>query len=349
MAIKVVDLFCGVGGLTCGLKEAGLEVVAGIDLDETCRFAYERNNNAKFIHADISRLPSSKLSALWEKSDVKVLVGCAPCQTFSKQSNKYRARINKATDVRWNLLKRFACFIEDLVPDIVSMENVPELRNFDVFSEFVGRVSKCGYYVSNRVVDCSKYGLPQKRKRLVFLASRYGEIEFPAPEGFPSRNLADAIGALPPLMHGQVCPTDDLHRCAGLSPMNLRRIRQSVPGGTWRDWSENLLPPCYRRKSGRTYGSVYGRMSWDKPSSTITTQFYAYGSGRHGHPDQDRALSLREGAQLQTFPLDYCFFENDENLSISTIVRHIGNAVPVELGRIIGKTIVAHLINFNRG
>lgn len=339
----MVDLFCGIGGLTCGLKKAGLNVVAGIDFDGTCCFAYEKNNKAKFIHADISNLEAEDINKLWEGADVRVLVGCAPCQTFSKQSNKYRARIDKRTDVRWNLLKRFAHFIEELSPNIVSMENVPELEKFDVFSEFVGRVKDCGYHVSYKIVDCSEYGLPQKRKRLVFLASRYGNINFPAAEGFSKKTLADAIRGLPVLKHGQICSNDSLHRCAGLAPINLKRIQQSVPGGSWRDWDKSLLPKCYRRKSGKTYGSVYGRMSWDKPSSTITTQFYAYGSGRHGHPDQDRALSLREGALLQTFPANYCFFKNDENLSISTIARHIGNAVPVELGKIIGNTILSHI------
>ena len=136
---------------------------------------------------------------------------------------------------------------------------------------------------------------------------------------------------------------DPLHRCAGLTPINLERIRQSIPGGTWRDWEERLMLNCHKKESGRSYKSVYGRMKWDEPSPTMTTEFYSLGTGRFGHPEQDRALSLREGALLQTFPEDYKFFQNVENMAISTISRHIGNAVPVDLGKIVGLSIQQHL------
>lgn len=346
MRTAVVDLFCGVGGLTCGLRKAGLKVVAGLDFDTTCKYAYETNNHAKFINADVAKYPSENIASLYKNSDVKILVGCAPCQTFSTQANKYRKNINKETDVRWNLLKAFAKHIKDIQPDIVSMENVPALQHFDIFNEFKSTLEALGYNVSHQIVDCAKYGLPQKRRRLVLLASRLGNINLlpPTSECFKEkRTVRSTIGKLPKLRQGQKNKKDPLHRCAGLSDINLKRMQQSKPGGTWHDWEPILLPACYKRASGQSFTSVYGRMLWDEPSPTITTQFYSFGTGRYGHPTQDRAISLREGALLQTFPEDYTFFENEENVSIATISRHIGNAVPVDLGWIIGISIKAHL------
>ena len=175
--VAVVDLFCGVGGLTCGLKKAGLDVVAGIDNDATCRYAYEENNHTKFIEADVSKLPSSDVDNMFGEADIKILVGCAPCQRFSRHANKYRKSIDTKTDVRWNLLRSFAQYIEDIRPDIVSMENVPELHKYDIFEDFLGKLDELGYHTSYKIVDCSKYGLPQKRRRLVLLASKHGDIQ----------------------------------------------------------------------------------------------------------------------------------------------------------------------------
>ena len=348
--IAVVDLFCGVGGLTCGLKKAGLNVVAGIDNDVTCKYAYEENNQATFIEADVSKFASSRVEKLFKNAEIKIMVGCAPCQRFSSQANKYRRNIDTRTDVRWNLLRSFAQYIEDIKPDIVSMENVPELCKYDVFEDFLERLDKLGYHTSYKIVDCSKYGLPQKRRRLVLLASKYGEIQLISEGAIKKRlTVRDVLAGLPKISHGEVDKDDPLHRSAGLSDINLQRSKQSKPGGSWRDWDEMLLPKCYKKPTGKTFGSVYGRMEWDKPSPTITTQFYSFGTGRYGHPEQDRALSLREGALLQTFPEDYRFFENADDISITTISRHIGNAVPVDLGKIIGLSINEHLENITNG
>lgn len=344
MQLAVVDLFCGVGGLTCGLKKSGLNVVAGLDNDLSCKFAYTENNNTQFICADISEYPSGAINDLFQNANIKVLVGCAPCQTFSKQTNKYKNRIY---DKKWTLLKSFARHIENIQPDIVSMENVPELIKFEIFEEFKACLEKQRYYVDYNIVDCSKYGLPQKRKRLVLLASKYGDIKLlPSSCFMEKKTVRDVIGKLPKLENGKSDPNDPLHRCAGLTEINLKRIRQSKPGGTWRDWDSSLLLKCHQKDSGKSYSSVYGRMKWDEPSPTMTTQFYSLGTGRFGHPEQDRALSLREGALLQTFPEDYKFFQNIENMSIGTISRHIGNAVPVDLGKIIGLSIKKHLKDY---
>lgn len=338
--VTVVDLFCGVGGLTCGLQKAGLNVVAGFDSDSTCKFAYEYNNNAKFINCDISEIDSSLIAKYYKKDDIKILVGCAPCQTFSRQTNKYKDRTK---DKKWNLLKFYAKHIENIKPDIVSMENVPELVKFDIFQYFLDILEKNNYKVSYKIVDCSKYGLPQKRRRLVLLASKLGEIELiPPSKNQIYRTVETAIKDLPKLKNGQQDKADPLHRCAKLTNINLERIKQSTPGGTWQEWDKELLPDCYKKSTGKSYSAVYGRMKWDSPSPTMTTQFYIYGTGRFGHPTQNRALSLREGALLQTFPKDYKFIESDE-YSLKIIGRHIGNAVPVDLGKIIGLSIQKHI------
>lgn len=347
-SVKVVDLFCGVGGLTCGLQKAGLKVVAGIDNDSSCRFAYEKNNNSKFVEADISQFTSNELDTLFDNAGVKILVGCAPCQRFSKQAKKYLQTFDHKTDKRWNLLRSFLQYVEDVQPTIVSMENVPELCKYDVFDDFYNNLKKLGYMVSYKIVDCSKYGLPQRRRRLVLLASKLGDIELLDESEFAKkRTVRDVIGNLPKLKDGERDKKDPLHKCAKLADINKKRIRQSKPGGTWRDWDKDLLPECYKKETGSSYTSVYGRMEWDKPSPTVTTQFFVYGTGRYGHPEQDRALSLREGAMLQTFPEDYQFFENPDIISIGTIARQIGNAVPVDLGEIIGKSIIRHLREYN--
>lgn len=141
---------------------------------------------------------------------------------------------------------------------------------------------------------------------------------------------------------------DPLHQTATLSPTNLLRIRASKPGGTWRDWDPELVATCHRKRSGKTYPSVYGRMSWDEPAPTVTTQFFGFGNGRFGHPEQDRAISLREGAILQSFPKNYRFVKPGEPIHFSILGRLIGNAVPVKLGEAIGRSLVAHVLAFDK-
>lgn len=343
MPCVAVDLFCGIGGLTKGLELSGMTVAAGIDIDATCAFAYEENNNAYFIHQDVTNVTSEDILRFYPANSIRALVGCAPCQPFSKYSQRYRK--DGQVDDKWKLLYSFARIIRETMPHIVSMENVPELSDENVFHDFVNALIGLGYNVDWHVVYCPEYGVPQNRKRLVLLASRLGQIALINPlynqDNYPT--VRDAIGNLPPIDAGEQNEIDPLHRACRLSEINLRRIRSSVPGGTWRDWDESLQLPCHKRKSGRTYPSVYGRMCWDEPSPTITTQFYGYGNGRFGHPEQDRALSLREGAILQSFPPDYIFTDEEHPSNRRDLGIHIGNAVPVELGRAIGISILNHL------
>ena len=340
--MSAVDLFCGVGGLTHGLIKAGIPVVAGIDIDGTCRYAFEKNNNSIFIHRSVKELSQENLTGLYPKTDVKILVGCAPCQCFSKHTQKNR---NRSRDEKWKLLYSFSNLVTNDQPDIVSMENVAEIRKHKVFKYFVKKLRSTGYYVFQEIIYCPDYGIPQNRRRLVLLASKLGKIEIIPPTHPPSRykTVRDVIGKLQEIEDGGSSSKDSLHRAWHLTPINKKRIRQSLPGGTWLDWEDDLRAPCHRKESGHTYSAVYGRMCWDKPGPTITTQFYSYGTGRFGHPLQDRALSLREGALLQTFPKYYDFIDPEQVLSFSRIGTHIGNAVPVRLGIVIGRSIKKHI------
>lgn len=336
--IEVVDLFSGVGGLTYGLKKAGLSVLAGVDNDESCAYAYEKNNSAKFICADISTFDFKKIKKMYSKGSIKVLVGCAPCQPFSSHAFKLR---KDSSDLRWNLLDHFIRGIKIIKPDIVSMENVRGVTKTDVFKNFVKELEKLKYKVDWKVVYAPNYGVPQNRSRLILLASKLGEISIPKETHTKNKyvTVGDIIRKLPKINAGEKSKSDYLHQSKKLDPINKKRIIQSRPGGTWHDWDKKLLPSCYKKNSGQTYTSVYGRMRWDDISPTITTQFTSYGSGRFGHPEQNRALSIREGALLQTFPINYDF----GSFPAGKLSRHIGNAVPPKLGFIIGSQIKKHI------
>ena len=341
---SVVDLFCGAGALTHGFVLEGLRVVAGLDADGACKYAYEANNHgARFIHKKIEDVTAADVLALYPEEHVKILVGCAPCQPYSPYTKKREDK-----EEEWRLVPRFAELIWEVEPDVVSMENVPDLATFrggDLYRAFVERLKKRYHVTEFPEVYCPKYGIPQRRTRLVLFASKYGEIQIVPTTHSPGEyeTVRQTIEHLEPIGAGQVSEKDPLHRASKLSDLNLRRIRASVPGGTWRDWPEELVAACHGRKSGKSYASVYGRMEWDEPSPTITSQCYGFGNGRFGHPEQDRAISLREAALLQTFPPGYEFVAPGDPIHTKVVGRLIGNAVPVELGRVIAKSIKHHL------
>ena len=338
--MSCVDLFCGAGGLTHGFVLEGLPVVAGIDMDPACRFPYEANNNARFVERDISKISVTELEALFGDTGLKILAGCAPCQPFSTYAQRYEL---DGKDGKWGLLYHFARLAEGANPDVITMENVPSIEKHGVFHDFVDTLRRLDYKVWFDVVDSSRYGVPQTRRRMVLLASKHGDIKMIEPTHVKPKSVRQAIGRLRPLRAGEVAPKDKLHVTATLSDKNLQRIKVSKPGGTWRDWPKHLVADCHRTESGRTYSGVYARMEWDKPAPTMTTQCYGFGNGRFGHPEQDRAISLREAAILQSFPLDYAFMPEDGEVSFKVLGRLIGNAVPVDLGRAIARSIKAHV------
>lgn len=347
----VVDLFCGVGGLTNGLQAEGLPVVAGIDFDNTCKYAFEENNDSIFLHRDITTVTSEEVVALYPENALKILVGCAPCQPFSRIRGEREDKDNK-----WRLLYSFADLIEGIQPDIVSMENVSQLASHKggtILKDFTEKLEKLGYTVSTYRVNAVHYGAPQRRNRLILFASKYGRIAL-APKTHKSGgyvSVKDAIGALPPIEDGQAHETDVLHRARKLNPLNKRRIQATKEGGDWTTWSEELLEGlnCRKSETGKTFLSAYGRMSWQEPSPTLTTYCTGLSNGRHGHPQQDRAISLREAALLQSFPATYQFLPEGEKVNVSMLARHIGNAVPPALGQAIARSIKLHIKQHSTG
>jgi DNA (cytosine-5)-methyltransferase 1 len=344
--IKVVDVFSGIGGLSHGFFLEGFDVVAGIDIDVSCKYGFEENNRSKFISKDVAEVTHQEIVRLYGKSSPRVLIGCAPCTPFSTL-NLNRVVYGKS-DEKWSSLDHFLRLVRKVRPEIVSMENVAELANgkkFPIFYRFVRSLKRNGYRVSYKVVDSSRYGVPQRRKRLVLLASLYGPILL-VPETHPNNpvTVRETIGNLPPIREGQRSKSDILHRASKLSGLNKRRIVATPKdGGSATSWSRELLPRCYLKKKGQSYrSSVYGRMRWDEPAPTMTTHCHTLGTGRFGHPTQNRAISLREAARFQTFP-DYYQFQDSGKLNASTVAQHIGNAVPVRLGQIIALSIKAHL------
>ena len=311
---------------------------AGYDVDPACGFPFEANNASSFVLKDVREVSGTDIQAHFSSSRaVRLLAGCAPCQAFSTYS---RAGRRHRCDGRWELLSEFGRLVREVGPDLVTMENVPEVTRHDVFQRFLADLAD--YRVWYSAVDCTKHGIPQTRRRLVLLASRIGDVCLP--EGREEvGTVRSRIGALSPLAAGQADPDDMLHAACDLSPRNLARIRASQPGGTWREWADELAVACHRKASGAYYASVYGRMEWDKPAPTITTQSFGFGNGRFGHPEQDRAITLREAAILQTFPPTYRFLPPGRKPVFHVLGRLIGNAVPVRLGEVIAGAFRAHV------
>ena len=339
----VVDVFCGAGGLSHGFRRAGFLIAAGIDVDRTCKHAFETNNTACFIGESINAVSGSAVARLYPKGSRRILIGCAPCTPFSS----YTPEVKKRRTDKWGLVDVFADRILSVRPEIVSMENVPRLESFDkgrVIQRFIDRL-QAEYEISAKVVDCARYGVPQRRARFVLLASRLGrlELEEPSVEEEMAPTVREAIGELPEIGHGEAHPRDRMHAAPRLSQRNLERIRASEPGGSWEDWPEELVAECHKRPTGRWYRNVYGRMEWDAPAHTITTGCFSFGRGRFGHPTQDRAISLREAAMLQTFPQDYEFVAEGDPVRFHILGRQIGNAVPVALAEAIARSIVRHI------
>ena len=224
------------------------------------------------------------------------------------------------------------------------MENVQRVTLHPVFGKFVEHLRAARYNVSVHTVRAEDYGVAQFRKRLVLFASRHGEVTIvPPTHSARSKTVWDAIGHLPALSAGEVCASDPIHVARKLSDRNLARLRATPEGGSWRDWAPELRLACHQREGGESFRSVYGRMCWNEPSPVITTQCLGIGNGRFGHPTQDRAISLREAALLQSFPKNFLFVKPGEQVIGARLARQIGNAVPVDLAGAIARSIKAHL------
>jgi DNA (cytosine-5)-methyltransferase 1 len=346
---RVVDFFSGCGGTSAGFRAAGLRVIAGIDNDPASGLTFQRNfPEAQFVGTDIRDLEPNDLKDVLDSADDSPLVfsACAPCQPFSKQR-----RGSRLGDKRAPLLLEFLRFVRFSLPTCIFIENVPGmqagLHSESPLLDFQASMKELGYYMCTGTVSSASYGVPQRRQRLVALASRLGEIGIPAATHGPGTShpeystVKEWIGDLPPLEAGQEDDSVPNHRAAGLSSLNLKRIRATSEGGGREDWSLDLLPQCHSNGySGHT--DVYGRMTWTAPASGLTTRCISYSNGRFGHPEQDRAISVREAASLQTFPRNFIFEGSWEAMG-----RQVGNAVPVQLAQIFGSHLFQHILENN--
>lgn len=341
--IEAIDLFCGAGGLSRGLKAQGIRIKAGIDIDPVCSYPYKANHRgAKFLLRDIKSLNGSDLAQLWSAGACRLLAGCAPCQPFSSYANTKAA----ADKTKWGLLFEFARLVRESEPELVTMENVPRLEKEQPFQDFLQTLEDLKYHVAHGVLNAADFGAPQTRRRLVLIASKLGPIALPKPTHDGPENwltVRQTISALPAIKDGEAYEEDALHVAAELSTLNRMRIRASKPGGTWRDWPKDLVAECHRKESGQHSAGVYGRMEWDKPAPTMTTLCNGYGNGRFGHPEQHRGISLREAAMFQSFPPKYKFVKPGEPVVVKPLARLIGNAVPPKLGEAVARALKASL------
>lgn len=342
-SLIAIDFFCGGGGITKGLSDAGIKVLGGIDISPDLKRTYEENNHNKFVNFDIRTISGSDIYKEFPEiegnEDNLLLAGCAPCQPFSKQRRANTEHVDK------DLLTEFGRIVKDVLPAHLLIENVPGLmkKGHSVLENFLKILDECNYSYDYKVVNANDYGVPQKRKRLVIIASRLFIPKIPDGEYGPNKSgkkpyvtVRDAILRYPPIQAGESADGVPNHSAACLNDKNLTRIRATPhDGGDRRSWSSELVLDCHKGKPGHT--DVYGRMAWDDVAPTLTSRCASLSNGRYGHPEQDRAISLREAAALQTFPDNYIFYGN--NVSVG---KQIGNAVPVKLAEVFGEYILSN-------
>lgn len=339
-----IDFFCGCGGASEGLRQAGFDIALGIDIDSQASETYKANfPEASFILEDIRNVTIEKVANLisFKSEDGLLLSACAPCQPFSQQ-NKFKSD----EDERISLLDEIHRFVSALLPEYIMLENVPGIQKIDEnkespFTRFTTLLDNLNYKYDHFIANAEDYGVPQRRKRFVLLASLHGDINRPEKthgiEGSPVKTVRDFIQDYPKLQSGGIAENDKLHRAAVLNNLNLERIKHTPEGGDRRDWPDRLVNECHKNYTGHT--DTYGRMFWDRPAPTLTTKCNSYSNGRFGHPDitQNRAITIREASRLQTFPTDYKF-----KGAFNAMAKQIGNAVPCELARQFGLHFIEH-------
>jgi len=328
--------------MTYGMRRAGIEVVAGIDNDDSCKDTYEINNpGSKFIHADVFKLTEEALAEeanLKRGDDNLILIGCSPCQYWSViQTDKTRSKKTK------NLLLEFERFVNYFKPGYVLVENVPGIlgkKDRSGLGSFIENLKNKGYHVHYEIVNMNEYGVPQSRHRFSLLATRvHSKAIFPRPDKYRRltvRNVLGILNGFEKIKPGTRDISNFNHSTAGLSEKNVERLRKTKKnGGSWLDWAGDK---DLKRERYTGFGFVdnYGRMAWDKPAPTITTKFNSISNGRFAHPEENRGISLREGATLQTFPKGYIFPHKRHSVS----ARIIGNAVPPVFARRLAETII---------
>lgn len=339
--LKAIDFFSGAGGLTYGLGSAGIKVIAGIDIDESCKATYERNNSGSiFLSKDMTEYGPEELArelSIQRNDDNLIFAGCAPCQ-FWTIINTSKKKSGETKDLIWE----FQRFIHFFLPGYIIVENVPGIssKKDSPMRRFIRVIESLGYYVAYDIIDMSLYGIPQRRKRFTLMASRVSYIDLPEANHkiFTVRDVIGEQNGFPRINAGARDRTRFLHTTAGLSSKNLSRLKMTKHDGGDRSVWQNIARfqlPCYSTPKQKFY-DTYGRMWWDRPAPTITTKFLSISNGRFAHPEENRALSLREGATLQTFPKKYEFV----GTSLHSIARMIGNAVPPKFAKILGQHLI---------
>jgi len=339
MQIAAIDLFCGAGGVSHGFKKAGMDVRLGIDNDPSFQETYRKNNNAEYLCGDIRWITADMIieEAKIKRNQKLVISSCAPCQPFSLQNNKIKKEFDLRKDLGFELIRLLQEFKKKtIVPNAIFMENVPEFEKSPIWHAIDLELHKLGYSIVSGVVNFAAYGIPQNRKRFLAIARLgYDHFTFPeethGPGKRPYVTVSEAFAGLRRINAGDECATIPNHKTRALSAINLKRI-SIVPknGGSRAAFPDELILDCHKSFNGHT--DVYGRMSSDQPSPTITTRCISITNGRFGHPHEDRGISLREAARLQTFPDNFIFY--GENLEKNC--KMIGNAVPVRGAEIFG-------------
>ncbi|MDR1168516.1 MAG: DNA cytosine methyltransferase [Heliobacteriaceae bacterium] len=347
-SIKVFDFFSGCGGTSAGLQKAGMDVVLALDTDKDAIETFQKNiRPEKTVCEDIRKVEINAVKEFvdkYNKTHYILFCGCAPCQPFSSQNKKRFS----SEDKRIDLLSEFLRFVKECNPDFILCENVPGLQKIDKdgpLPNFIKNLKNMGYNVPEpKIVHAQDYGVPQRRKRLVLIASKLGEPTYPRETrgsnvNKPYKTVRDAIYNLPKINAGEEhfdkkkYPN---HQTAGLQEINLKRLQQIKAGQGRKDWSKELYLECHKKHDG--HSDVYGRLEWDQPAVTLTTRCTSISNGRFGHPEQDRAISVREAACLQTFPKQFKFYGS----GLGSLARQVGNAVPVELAKAFGKMFTEH-------
>lgn len=341
MKYTCIDSFCGAGGLGLGLQRAGFDILLSFDIDPICIRTI--NINKKFFNhpaeaADIADMLNGNLlhKCNLRRGELFLLAGGPPCQGFSVQ------RRGNDVDSRNDLVLKYGKLIDELYPMYFVMENVTGLagkRGKTILQQLIEDVEKIGYNVYVKLLDAKDYGVPQRRKRYIIVGERRDmgkHYEYPMPIN-RYQTVRDTIGFLPePPKDGSDHPEFSLHRRDRLSNLNLKRIQAIREGQGRDDLPGELLADCHKIDSSVIgFRSVYGRMAWDDVAPTITARFDSFTRGQFGHPVQDRSVSLREGALLQTFPIDFEFEGNKVD-----VARQIGNAVPPLMAEFIGRSIL---------
>lgn len=343
MKLDFYDFFSGCGGTSRAMQDVGMDVRFGLDVDPDASRTYKDNfKNAKFICSDIRQVSIKDVAPYIKRRYRRPFLfgACAPCQPFSMQN-----RNCEIDDERRSLLGEFHRFVEAFLPEYIFVENVPGLqavgKGEGPFAAFLQLLNRLNYHHEHGIVMAYHYGVPQKRRRLVLIASRLGPIEMPKPTHGPGTDNPDLptvwewISELPPIGAGETHAEDLNHRSAKLSSLNQRRVAATPVGGDRRDWPPELELLCHKQHSGHT--DVYGRMIKDRPASALTTRCISLSNGRFGHPTQNRAISVREASRIQTFPLNFSFHGN-----LNSMARQVGNAVPVLMAQVFGRLIIDH-------